>query len=464
MAVVPVVAAAMATGLWAMVQEPAEFPHSDHEGLFPLCSGCHAGIETGIEADAYPTVESCNTCHDGVVEERVEWAGPSPDASNLAFSHTVHVDEVDEHGESADCTTCHQEPDRTERMAVQAAPAEGCLTCHAHEAPEHFTEERDCAQCHVELREATELSVDEVAAFSEPGSHEAADFQGTHGTMASAEAATCAFCHSQDSCARCHMNGADLEPVQGLPFDSRVSALVEGVAPEYEEPATHTASDWELSHGALAISASASCANCHTEPSCRGCHTGTGPESVLRLPTLEEGDPRGVQLALAPRAVHRLGFETDHGALAASSMASCEGCHTSDRCTDCHDGPGGGFHASNFLQMHGPEAYGRQSDCATCHSTEVFCRACHSDVGLGGEGRLRMAFHSAQPQWLLGHGNAARQGLESCATCHRQVDCMQCHAAVGSWSINPHGPDFDGERMSRQNVAMCNLCHRVGPE
>ena len=37
----------------------------------------------------------------------------------------------------------------------------------------------------------------------------------------------------------------------------------------------------------------------------------------------------------------------------------------------------------------------------------------------------------ANPAFLLGHGKAARQELETCVSCHVERDCLTCHAAVG---------------------------------
>ncbi|MDH3222550.1 MAG: hypothetical protein OEO23_02450 [Gemmatimonadota bacterium] len=451
---------AAATGVHAIVERAPLFPHEEHDGLFPLCTGCHAGIETGVGAEIFPDEQTCLNCHDGVVEEAVAWVEPQSHPSNLRFSHLVHMERQQVAGEAWDCASCHGEGSRPDLMTVERASPEGCLTCHAHEAPSHLIESRDCAACHTVLPEARGLTEEVIAAFPQPASHLEPDFQGSHGTLAVEEGNSCAFCHSQESCTRCHANGAALPAVRALATDARVAAVVSETAPHYSEPATHLDSGWNELHGQLAIEEVSSCANCHTESSCRGCHTGVGPAALNTLPSLAEDDPRGVRVAVL--AVHRSGFSGQHGAAAAAAAASCESCHTSDTCTTCHNGPGGGFHPVNFLQMHGPESYGRESDCTSCHSTEVFCRSCHVSTGMGPEGNLRVAFHSAQPGWLLGHGNAARQGLESCASCHRQVDCMQCHAAVGSWSINPHGPDFDGDRLSAKNVSSCNLCHRVG--
>jgi hypothetical protein len=39
---------------------------------------------------------------------------------------------------------------------------------------------------------------------------------------------------------------------------------------------------------------------------------------------------------------------------------------------------------------------------------------------------------------------------------------MQCHSALGSWRINPHGPGFNASRLGDANRITCLLCHRSG--
>jgi hypothetical protein len=161
--------------------------------------------------------------------------------------------------------------------------------------------------------------------------------------------------------------------------------------------------------------------------------------------------------------VHPPGFATEHRAAASSRQTDCAGCHAQKFCSDCHDGEGGRrFHAVNFIQRHAVESYGRQQDCATCHNPEVFCRGCHETQGLQSTGRQGNAFHTAQPLWLLQHGRAARQELESCTTCHTQRDCLRCHSTLGR-GVNPHGPGFDAERMAERNPRMCSICHVGDP-
>ena len=141
----------------------------------------------------------------------------------------------------------------------------------------------------------------------------------------------------------------------------------------------------------------------------------------------------------------------------------CAGCHSERFCADCHEGESRRrYHPANFLQRHAPESYGRERDCAQCHNTEVFCRTCHEQGGLGSRGRLGLAYHTGQPLWLVQHGRAARQSLQSCTSCHAQRDCTQCHAN-GGWNVNPHGPGFDARRAASRNRLTCLRCHLGDP-
>jgi len=142
---------------------------------------------------------------------------------------------------------------------------------------------------------------------------------------------------------------------------------------------------------------------------------------------------------------------------------TCEGCHAKRFCADCHAGEGKRrFHIANFTARHAPEAWGRESNCQGCHNAEVFCRGCHIQSGLSSKGRSNVGYHSAVPLWSLQHGQAARQGLQSCTSCHTQRDCMQCHSQGGR-GINPHGPGFDARRLWKANRLTCLRCHFTDP-
>jgi hypothetical protein len=171
------------------------------------------------------------------------------------------------------------------------------------------------------------------------------------------------------------------------------------------------------------------------------------------------GLQRRMPLSHAPRS-----FLVDHATLASARREQCEACHTQRFCADCHNAPETpSFHPRNYTTQHASEAFGRRLECANCHETRTFCRSCHIQEGMGADGRLDPGFHDAQPLWLLRHAQAARQGLESCTSCHTQRDCMQCHSELGAFGVNPHGPDFDAARLQKRNPLICLACHLSDP-
>ncbi|MDB4910283.1 MAG: cytochrome c family protein, partial [Gemmatimonadetes bacterium] len=304
--------------------------------------------------------------------------------------------------------------------------------------------------------------------------------------------------------------------VTSLANDARVARLVRGRAPRYPVPSSHHSPSFAQSHGALASSSTATCANCHAQASCQTCHLGSmGARVIGKLPRPVSGSAAGVRLegadpsngesppraeGLAPQSdgrrdafaasvrqqdtaiqrrtvaltdtqrarrvfVHPPGFARAHGPAAASGQLNCAGCHQQRFCTSCHQGEGERrYHPFNFVSRHASTAYARETSCTSCHNTETFCRACHEKSGIAGASTSRRlgAAHGAQPLWLLQHGQAARQGLQSCAGCHQQTDCLRCHSTV-TQRVNPHGPDFDAPRMAARNKIVCQYCHLGDP-
>ena len=446
---------AVPSGVRALFQEG--FPHAVHDGLFPTCTGCHAGVPTGDASRFYPGEEACTSCHDAEERGRVDPPSPAPYQTNLDFSHDGHVRAVGEDG--LDCVRCHGAADAEARMEVGRARPDACLACHAHAAPSHLAEDRSCSTCHVPLAEARELSALRVAAFPVPEAHSTPEFLFTHDPADDED--RCATYHARESCTRCHANGESLAAVRALRPDDRVRQLAEGRSPAYPLPPSHRAHDWEWGHASAATAGDDGCASCHTRRSCAACHGDATLPAIEALPALPEGDPRGVRIEEVA-LLHPPGYALDHGPAAAADGA-CASCHERTTCESCHAGaetpP---FHLRNFLERHGPEAYSAASDCASCHDTEVFCRSCHEGVGLGSAGRAGVTAHTSRPFWLVGHGMAARQGLQGCVTCHDQGDCATCHSASFGWRVNPHGPGFDPERARTANPFSCARCHRGG--
>jgi len=485
------VALILPVGLAAQTRSAERFPHARHAKLFPTCAGCHAGIIAGDAARAFPPATSCASCHDGTIKPRVSWAAPEPRGLGLiAFSHPAHLGSA----KDVTCVGCHA-TDTTAWMQVARPVPETCVGCHTHSAPSHLDDANTCTTCHRPLTAAVGLTDAHVLELPRPESHSRPTWSELHGRLAVAPTANCATCHARESCARCHVNASRLDPIRALGSDARVARTVAGRAPSYPTPASHRSTNFTLTHAAAARTSTATCATCHARASCETCHTGPGAAAVLKLlPDESEAAAAGVHLRRAPAPptaapailaalqstarphvqdtvtrrvlVHIRGFERSHGPSAAAGELNCSGCHAQSFCSTCHAGERvtRTYHKPNFLSTHAPQAYGREVDCSACHSAQAFCRSCHLQSGIAPRTSTARTptFHNAEPLWLLKHGRAARQNLESCATCHQQTYCMQCHSGVGA-RINPHGPGFDASRMSSRNSEVCLRCHLTKP-
>jgi hypothetical protein len=441
-------------------EEP--FPHADHEGLFPLCTGCHSGVPTGDRPDYYPTTVSCANCHDGQQEDRVDWAGAPAVPTNVQYDHLQHVGSVELDGQAAlTCEACHTEAG-SPRMTVQGTELPSCWACHTNEDEQHFVAS-ECATCHVPLAES-EFGTLRIDALAVPADHEADGFLEVHQSDGvQFDAARCATCHTQDRCLDCHVDV--WRPEIGLIPAAPESMTLPETTAEYPVPGTHEQSDFSQTHGLDATRDD--CATCHTQDDCASCHVGIETALMGDLPRRSEVRAPGVELIRTEPVSHASPFFiTGHSVLAAATASSCANCHTQETCTNCHDGPTAPvFHPDDFLPTHPAEAYGVATECANCHSVQVFCRSCHVDSGLQGAGgaRLGVGFHDAEPLWLLRHGQAARQSLEACASCHAQNECVQCHSVTGAFQINPHGPGFDAGSARDRNPAVCLVCHITIP-
>ena len=131
-------------------------------------------------------------------------------------------------------------------------------------------------------------------------------------------------------------------------------------------------------------------------------------------------DPRSLAHAAeleAPASHRDPAFLRRHGGQARKEAARCTVCHTQESCLDATPG----YHPAGFLASHPAAAYTRESSCSDCHNQGQFCANCHLNAGLVSPGRLRGAgYHDAKQSFLLNHGQAARQSLESCMSCHSE--------------------------------------------
>ena len=454
------------------------FPHDKHASLFPLCTSCHAGVVEPVRS-LWPEAASCASCHDSIVKPRVQWqprAGPRP--GNRRFTHDAHARAALAKNPAdstlfRNCSACHTEVGAP-RMSVQNAVVAQCLDCHGLRAPHVDVASEACATCHVRLTDAPGLTRDDIARFPEPESHSAPDFLlGGHGKAAKvrgvssgpqAVAASCATCHARNLCTSCHVNAAESPVILALSPDER-SPVYSGPQPV---PPGHRAAGFLHAHGREAR-ASATCAVCHARESCTTCHVGVVPRAVAELPAAAEGRAAGALLSRTPPASHKLEFRERHGPEANARPTSCETCHTRSACIECHRPDGGKqstYHPQAFLTRHPGAAYSRATNCSDCHNPARFCQGCHQQAGLVATARIGpKGYHDAFRGFSLGHGQAARQSLESCASCHAERDCTACHSAVGGgFRFNPHGPGFHPERIRSKNPSVCVACHgRVMP-
>jgi hypothetical protein len=440
------------------------FDHGEHAALFPTCLGCHAGVSDST-ASLWPKKSDCSTCHDGTIEKTVEWAPPAaPPPTNFRFTHARHSDAVTlAHPDSTlQCRACHAYQG-TDRMRVRLAVVENCLACHGIVTAHLSAPDTACATCHVPLVQATRLTREDVGDFPAPPSHREPGFAAReHGKLARAGtpiAASCATCHARDFCIQCHVNAPEVPAIQALARDTRSLA----VAAELEAPSSHGDPAFLRRHGDQARTDAARCATCHTQESCLACHVAS-PANVHAIPAAAPERGRGAQLERKRPASHGSDYSETHAEAAAARQQSCTTCHLRNECLTCHRPDAAaappGYHPAGFLSTHPASAYSRATSCADCHNQAQFCADCHLNSGLGSTDGLRgTGYHDAQRGFLLNHGQAARQSLESCVSCHSERDCLTCHSASGGRRFNPHGPGFDPETLRRKNPSMCTACH-----
>lgn len=448
------------------------FNHAAHAKLFPTCVSCHAGIESS-GAPLWPSPESCADCHDGRIEERVTWSPrEGPPSSNLRFTHARHQEAAARPAQGGrspeNCLSCHGEAGAAS-MAVKRSVVAQCLTCHRLTAEHLAAPDSACAVCHLPLAEARTLAAGRIRGFPAPATHQRLGFlrRDGHGTLAAGEgapraqpavAASCATCHARDFCIVCHVDAPEIPAIQALAPDPR-SLLHEA---KLEPPATHGAADFESTHSREARNAQA-CVTCHTQESCTACHAAALPAYASRLhPSGAGRSAGGVTERRKPRS-HTNDFADRHGGVARSRPTACATCHRRAECLDCHRpaaARGGGYHPAGFVASHPTGAYSRQATCGDCHNAAQFCAGCHRQAGLSIDRQLGTAsYHDAKQFFVAGHGQAARQSLESCVSCHTERDCLACHSAAGGRRFNPHGPGFNADRLRRRNPEMCIACH-----
>ena len=429
---------------------------------------------------------ACASCH-SLPEQRTTWmavAAPRPSACFSCHEHrtTSHF------AETNPCTRCHVPLVRAAALSAAAvaglprprshdapdflfthAPSDAaagarCATCHARES---------CERCHVNAGllpaitalerdpRVAQLAASRTAVYPVPRSHRQASWSFGHAAAARGNVSSCANCHAQSSCTACHIGSGGAATIGKLPRAEPGKAqgvvirrATSGVPGIPGEPRASAPPQEQRGGAAWSV---------HTVADTVRGGAPTVP-ATLATPAADTGEAVELDSGRVHYVrVHAPGFVKTHGAVVATGGMTCSGCHAQSFCTDCHNGgTRRSFHPANFIARHATEAFGRESDCTRCHNPEAFCRNCHVNAGQATRDPRHAAFHTRQPLWLLQHGQAARQSLESCASCHQQRDCLRCHSTLGQ-GVNPHGPGFDAKRMAARNRLVCLQCHLGDP-
>jgi hypothetical protein len=273
------------------------------------CAVCHA-------------IQFCETCHVNAAQNECIATLGSDERSLL---HQAKARTPESH-RSASFLMTHGH-------ALQETGAQ-CSTCHTQSS---------CTVCHSAtpgvasslLATPSRPGVGAQVARKKPPSHHP-NFRDTHGTMASADPASCAACHHRAQCLDCHRG----DPASGSPGYHPMGFLER--------------------HPAAAYARETSCAECHNPGSfCQTCHETSGLVSTGQL--------RGAGFHDANRA-----FIVGHGPSARMSLESCVSCHTENDCLTCHSAQGG-----RRFNPHGPDFNASvlrekaPQMCTVCHGAAI---------------------------------------------------------------------------------------------
>jgi hypothetical protein len=142
------------------------------------------------------------------------------------------------------------------------------------------------------------------------------------------------------------------------------------------------------------------------------------------------------------------------------SMSACTGCHKhqadfeAGRCTPCHvdlkkyEKPMAAFqHAGDFLRTHGGLARPTAESCAACHD-QTFCAECHSATTV--PGRQAILFPEEVQRDFIHRGDYQSRHMidaganpASCRRCHGSAFCDSCHTQrnlTQSSALQPQNP------------------------
>ncbi|MEM7677561.1 MAG: cytochrome c3 family protein [Myxococcota bacterium] len=375
----------------------------------------------------------------------------------IYFPHNLHVREADEakkiKGAGLDCDYCHEGIEKSERSSDRNIPGHvECEDCHSEWIGEwdegKYAPARDCARCHTDIDPTATRTTTVAQKMTIPPPN-------------------LIFPHKNHiqagvACTKCHAN---------VPNKT--------VATRDDYPTMDRCLDC---HGDLEVSVK--CTTCHL--------SGATGRMVTRFAAgnLKPGRYHSF-------AIHDASFLRDHAVPAQKDRKYCENCHGEDDCLQCHDGIGRNakYHPADWISTHFIRAKKDDFRCQTCHRLQTFCLNCHVRSGVAtivavdnpanvlrrtirvqgdpSTGTAVGPHPMAADGWLTPgsrnfHGFHAQRNIRSCAGCHQEQYCIQCHGSsfggqeASGIGINPHGPNpqrLRGSTASKRNARVCLKCH-----
>jgi hypothetical protein len=338
----------------------------------------------------------------------------------LVFSHATHL------ARGTACIACHPTATSSRSAVDDLLPGEAaCRACHPIDRaqPELVLPGQPpvaCRACHAGYTPGApvaRLYLTPPPLKFDHSAHRTAPCESCHGDLRTVGLATTQQLPTMATCLRCHARGAEPRHCADCHLTQRGGLL-----------------ETRFEHGTLVPS-----------------HDGLGD-------------------------AHGADFRTHHTQEARQIGATCEACHDPSECVTCHQGVVRplDFHPGNYVLTHAVDARRGKPDCSACHRAQSFCVGCHEREGIGRRGDTQYApddparaFHP--PGWAGAagpnlHAREARRNITSCASCHREDDCLRCHSAEpGALHASPHPAGWRGSArchaLDRGNRRMCLRCH-----
>jgi len=304
------------------------FSHTAHARSGAPCSVCHPGAVTSTRASDRlgPSRGDCSSCHltgpaspavaprDGGLAGLPEMLPPPPSQiPGLKFSHKLHV------SQGMACTSCHPDSQLDDAGHAALPLMRDCLTCHDGKRAS-----AKCSACHPTLTDGRLRTDFPQGALIPSGTWEGdavhgPDFRRSHGPV-SRDGKRCETCHLRSFCTDCHSEGvvrpAFLHPANYVDLHA------------FE--ARRNVPDCAACHRAQSF-----CVGCHQRlgvaPDAPGGQRGQPAANPFGTGTgLKRFHPPGwVQAAPG-------GASSGHAAEAHRNITSCASCHREESCLGCH--------------------------------------------------------------------------------------------------------------------------------